>query len=325
VVAADLDPAGFGVERDQLDAVLRLLLQARLVRRADDGPDPERDDQELGQWTALDLLFHARTRLGRRGGGYGGTYPFAERFPEPPAMRPAGDGEDRIALPRPDLDAAIESDPPLARVVETRRSIREHDDEKPITVGQLSELLFRTNRVRSTVDTEGHGSFALRPYPNGGALYELDIYPAVRLCEGLAPGLYRHDPVEHALAPVAPEGPMLHGLLGHARAAALMEQRPQVLLVIAARFPRVSWKYEAMPYALTLKHVGVLYQTLYLAATAMGLAPCGLGGGDSDLFARAAGLPYAAETSVGEFIVGSRPENSTGPGIEAVAAPTPDY
>jgi oxazoline/thiazoline dehydrogenase len=37
----------------------------------------------------------------------------------------------------------------------------------------------------------------------------------------------------------------------------------------------------------------------------MGLAPCGLGGGDSELFARAAGLTYEAETSVGEFIVGT--------------------
>jgi hypothetical protein len=40
---------------------------------------------------------------------------------------------------------------------------------------------------------------------------------------------------------------------------------------------------------------------------AMGLAPCALGGGDSDLFARAAGTDYYAETSVGEFLLGSRP------------------
>jgi SagB-type dehydrogenase family enzyme len=87
----------------------------------------------------------------------------------------------------------------------------------------------------------------------------------------------------------------------------------------------VSWKYEGMPYALSLKHVGVLYQTLYLASTAMGLAPCGLGGGDSDLFARAAGTEYEAETSVGEFILGSLPPDGKGPGLAEVAAPTPEY
>ena len=76
------------------------------------------------------------------------------------------------------------------------------------------------------------------------------------------------------------------------------------MLLITARFGRVMWKYESMAYALVLKHVGVLYQTLYLTATAMGLAPCALGGGNSDAFCAAAGADYYEETTVGEFIVG---------------------
>ncbi len=59
--------------------------------------------------------------------------------------------------------------------------------------------------------------------------------------------------------------------------------------------------------ALVLKHVGVVFQTMYLAATAMGLAPCAVGLGDSDLFAQAADTDYYAETSVGEFLHGSAP------------------
>src|SRR4029450_10317616 len=84
-----------------------------------------------------------------------------------------------------------------------------------------------------------------------------------------------------------------------AESTAVPEDTLQVLLILAARFPRVAWKYESMAYALTLKHVGVLYQTMYLAATAMGLAPCAIGGGDADLFARAAGTGPSAENSVG--------------------------
>jgi oxazoline/thiazoline dehydrogenase len=49
---------------------------------------------------------------------------------------------------------------------------------------------------------------------------------------------------------------------------------------------------------------------MYLVATAMNLAPCGIGIGDSDLFAKAAGCNYYAETSVGEFVLGSRKANS---------------
>ncbi|MEV4578534.1 nitroreductase family protein [Nonomuraea jabiensis] len=65
------------------------------------------------------------------------------------------------------------------------------------------------------------------------------------------------------------------------------------------------WKYEGMGYALTLKHVGVLYQTLYCVATAMGLAACGLGSGDSAAFAEATGRDPLEECAVGEFMIGT--------------------
>jgi SagB-type dehydrogenase family enzyme len=87
------------------------------------------------------------------------------------------------------------------------------------------------------------------------------------------------------------------------------QEIPQVLIVIIARFQPLAWKYESIAYALMLKHVGALYQTMYLVATAMNLAPCGIGRGDSDLFAKAAGCNYYAETSVGEFALGSQQEN----------------
>lgn len=323
VEPADLDPGEHGLERDELDAVIRLLLQARVVVREAEGGDPEREHQALAQWDPVDLLFHARSRLGRRGEGYGGTYRFKDRFSDVPALR--DEPEDALALPKPDLERLTADDPPLQKVIEERRSVRAHDDAAPIDAARLGELLYRTSRVKGTIEGGEHGTFALRPYPNGGALYELEVYPLIRLCEGVPAGLYRYDGVRHGLVSVSQPSAWTEGLLQHARVATLMSEPPQVLLVIAARFDRVSWKYEGMPYALTLKHVGVLYQTLYLAATAIGLAPCGLGGGDSDLFARAAGLDYEAETSVGEFIVGSRPAEEVGPGIAEIAEPTPDF
>ncbi|HYF73577.1 MAG TPA: SagB family peptide dehydrogenase [Nocardioides sp.] len=302
------------------EAVLRVLVQARLVERATDEPVSQAEQQ----WHALDLAFHARTRLGRRASGYGGTYPFKGVTPEVPGVRPARSTE-RLALPAPDLAAVAAADPPLTTVLERRHSTRVHDDTAPITAAALGELLYRTSRIRTVLSPDGDGTYALRPYPNGGALYELEVYPVVRLCDGVPAGLYRYDGQTHELEHVADPGPLVEGLLEQARVAALMDEQPQVLLTIAARFPRVSWKYEGMPYALTLKHVGVLYQTVYLVATAMDLAVCGLGGGDADLFARAAGLDYLDESSVGELIIGSVPPDVAGPGIAEVAQPTPSF
>jgi SagB-type dehydrogenase family enzyme len=76
---------------------------------------------------------------------------------------------------------------------------------------------------------------------------------------------------------------------------------PDILFTLAARIQRVTWKYQTIAYALILKNTGVLFQQMYLVATALGLAPCAIGTGDTQLFARTTGLDAAEESSVGEF------------------------
>ncbi len=158
-----------------------------------------------------------------------------------------------------------------------------------------------------SVFADAREELSSRPYPGGGAVYELELYPLVANVAGLEPGLYHYDPAGNALELVAEPGPRTQLLLEYGRRTGVMEAPPQVLLLVAARFGRAMWKYESMAYALVLKQVGVLYQTMYLVATAMGLAPCALGGGNPDAFAAATGLDYYAETTVGEFLLGSRP------------------
>ncbi len=86
-----------------------------------------------------------------------------------------------------------------------------------------------------------------------------------------------------------------------------------MLIIIAARFQRVSWKYRGISYATVLKDAGALMQTMYLVATAMDLAPCALGCGDAEFFARTIGTHYFEETSVGEFLLGAPGPRPDGP------------
>ena len=150
-------------------------------------------------------------------------------------------------------------------------------------------------------------AFAPRPYPAGGALYELELYVVVSACAGLEAGLYHYDPERHRLRWLSADRSELEELLRDAGlATGVPRERLQILIVVAARFSRIAWKYASIAYSVILKDVGVLYQTMYLAATAMGLAPCAVGCGDADRFARTAGTDYYTETSVGEFLLGSR-------------------
>jgi oxazoline/thiazoline dehydrogenase len=298
-----------GLSPEAAGALLRLLLAAGMVGRA----DAESESAALRCWEFHDLLFHSRSRAGRHGQAIGGTYRLAGTVDPPPVLGTSR-AERWVTLYRPDLDRLEREDPPFAWVQEARRSIREYG-ERPLSVRQLAEFLYRVGRLadyRSATiwAPQGAVSFPLapRPYPAGGGLYELDLYVVARSCEGLDSGLYYYDPERHRLGWLSGGPTDLDALAFDAGlAASVPPDELQVLIIAAARFQRVAWKYVSIAYSLILKDVGVLFQTMYLVATAMGLAPCAIGCGDSDAFARAAGTDYYAETSVGEFLLGSRP------------------
>jgi oxazoline/thiazoline dehydrogenase len=258
--------------------------------------------QALAQWEFHDLLFHARSRAGRHRDPYGASYRWERRHTPLPAVKEMpGDG---IALPRPAAGDDPDRAPSLMTVVEQRRSLR-LPGERPLTQQELGEFLFRTSRVRGRRRTE-HEEVSNRPYPGGGADYELEIYPFVQRVTGLDAGRYYYDPLRHRLLRLGEADAGWQRLLKDAAIKAQMEQLPDVLFCLTGRFARLSYKYSSISYAVMLKDLGVLYQTYYLVATAMGLAPCAIGGGDADIFAAVTGLDYVVEPYVGEFMLSSR-------------------
>jgi SagB-type dehydrogenase family enzyme len=308
------------LDRQAAAAVLDQLLSARILISPDEY-EAERSQPPKATWAPEELSLHDRARAGRHALPIGGTLRFTAVFPSEPLHRAGPERADRSeavladtggeALPVPDLDLISAAEPSLTSVITARRSIREHDEASPITVGQLAEFLYRvqyTSRVRDTGDSQETGT---RPYPTGGQLCDMEIYPLVSRCEGLDPGLYRYDSIAHRLVHLAKLHPSGQRMLVHARAAAMMTAAPQVLLVITSRVQRLLWKYEGMGYALALKNAGVLTGYMYLVATAMNLAPCALGSGDSDAFALLSGLDPLVEPSIADFAIGSRREATT--------------
>jgi oxazoline/thiazoline dehydrogenase len=254
----------------------------------------------LDQWEFHDLLFHARSRTGRHSNPYGKTDRFVGKIKPPAAVKPQMSGT-KIDLYKPDIDQLYRADVPFTRVVEARQSKREHG-KSAITKRELGEFLYRSARVRKTFAVKGL-EFTNRVYPSSGASYELELYLAISRCNGLASGLYHYSPVKHQLSRLSSRTKSVNTLLKSAASTA-NTNIPQILVIVSARFPRMMWRYQSIAYSAILKDVGVLYQTFYLVATAMGLSACALGVGNSDLFAEAAGTNYYEETSVGEFILG---------------------
>ncbi len=293
------------------DPFLSLLLDSKLVFMPEPGSGlrASEGDEELALWDFHDLLFHARSTKGRHANPAGGVYAHAHLAPQPPAVRPPWPGQ---AI---DLDRARAASP-LSRLLRQRRSTRDFDDADPITLGEAAQLLDRAARIVAR-QKPGDGAgpeeteIAARPYPSGGASYELELYLAVCTCDGLPRGFYHYDADRHALAPIGTDARDLAAILHDGQFAMGADGAPQILIVMAARFGRVSWKYSAFAYSLVLKHVGVLMQTLYLVATEMGLGACAIGVGDIDLFSRMTRLPFHVEGAVGHMAIG-RPAKETG-------------
>ncbi len=296
-----------GVSVDKAQMFLSLLLSAKMVSEVQaDGKVLEEQSSTLAQWEFQDLLFHSRSRIGRHSNTVGKSYRFLDKIKPLPAIKPKMSNQ-AIALSKPDLEKLKQADTPFTLVLEQRKSLRVYGDQ-PITDIQLGEFLYRSARVREIMPRQ-YMECSNRPYPTGGACYELELYIAVNICKNITSGLYHYCPQEHQLEKIAERNAHVNTLLEDAQRANGGECLPQLLIIFTARFPRVSWAYESIAYSLILKHVGVLYQTMYLVATAMELAPCPLGAGNSDLFAAAAGIDYYAESSVGEFMLGSRAES----------------
>ncbi len=253
----------------------------------------------LEQWEFQDLFFHTRSRVGRHNHPYGGVYPFKEKISPLPVVKPST-GTREIPLYRPDLDELKSKDLSFTEVLEKRCSKREPG--APVNVQILGEFLYRSARIKKILQNP-FNECSCRPSPGGGAIHELEIYPIVNRCGGLEPGVYHYNPLSHTLSHIAENNAYVEQLFADVGGSTMKKELPQILFVFTARFQRIAWKYRSISYAVTLKNVGVLTQTMYLVATAMSLSPCAIGGGDSDLFSKLIQSDYYEETSVGEFIL----------------------
>ena len=272
-----------------------------------DGLRPSEGDPNLVLWDFHDLLFHTRSTDGRQANPMGGVYSYSKLMRPLPAVRPPWPGRciDLSGAAQPVVPS------PFASLLDARHSVRDFDDKHPVTLAELAAFLQTAARVRAkwtdAADIGDHGpevSYASRPYPSGGAAYELELYLAVNRCEGLAHGFYHYDADRHTLTPIEVDPEALEAQLSEAEFATGASNLPQVLIIIAARFGRVSWKYSSVAYSLILKDTGVLMQTLYLVATDMGLGGCAIGTNNIDRFARMTGLDFSVEGPVGQFALG---------------------
>ena len=282
-----LEPLG-----EQAAAFVTLLAAAGMLADRDGEP-------AALAWEPHDRYFASRSRGTLAAAA---SYRLAKVSPPGPAPRDDDGAGTRVALPAPPGPGP--SEPTLWSASEARRSIREYAPV-PVPLEALGALLWRTLRVVRRLPRDAGDPISyervLRPVSSGGAMHATDLWLICHDVAGLAPGVFRHDPYDHALVEVPLDDARRRLALRNGSSAA---QRPPVVGLLTVRHARAAWKYSGIAYSLELKDVGVILHALNLTAGAVGLGMCAWGAGPTALIARLLGIDPEVDSPVGEFALG---------------------
>jgi len=289
----------------EFNTLLAALVSTRIIEAMDNKQSSDQLDPQdpMDVWEFHDLLFYSRTQKGRHLFPIGGTYRFVDKRKSPPVVKPIVSDE-IICLKKPDgilSDRMAES---FEKILKNRRSKRNYSST-PGSLDEFAAFLFYSSRIQGIVHDEAHEDIvSLRPSPSGGARHAFEIYPFIRECENCEPGVYRYCPKEHVLEKIRSSDKTIHKLLDWNPHKAVTSIPPHITLYLSVRFERMSWKYESIAYKLIQQDLGCLYQTFYLVAKALDLAPCALGDVDTVLLGQVLGIDWQTEPFIGGFTLG---------------------
>ena len=186
----------------------------------------------------------------------------------------------------------------LDDVLRARRSNRRYG-AAPISLAELAALLSASYGVTGTLAGQ-----ELRCVPSGGALYPLELYVVASNVAGLEPALYHYDPLRGALERIrGVQRPELEGLTPYDE----LVVPSAAVVAISAVFWRSRFKYGARAYRFALLEAGHVAQNYLLAATALGLSACPVGGFFDRQVDALLGIDGLYEASLYLLPVGSAP------------------
>lgn len=283
-----------GINKKDLTKALEHLTRLKIIHKNILTSD-DTDAVRRAPWDPIDLAM-------QRQRSYGGRFSMEERVGKSPSPIKNVKGLSSVTLTKPENIQQDKST--LKDVLEKRKSIRMYSNEN-ISLDSLSYFLYYTARIKNIFKSK-EGTLTERPYPSGGARYPLEIYVANNRIIDIQKGIHYYDPLKHQLI-------LINNNKNYQKKFnkflldvqyPLMDREPDIVFIITAVFARTMWKYEKLGMSLILSDLGCLYQTMYLLATEMKLAPCPIGKTEENLVKNWLNLDWLEESHVGTFMLG---------------------
>lgn len=195
--------------------------------------------------------------------------PQTEGYPQPPLQKDPDDALEVIELPDP--NTVHVKDINLRRAIEHRTSVRSYSD-KPLTLNELSYLLWCTQGVKETIENV----VTFRTVPSAGARHALETYLLINNVQGLEPGLYRFLAIGHKLLQLDIETDMAKEIT-EACLGQDFVKKSAVTFIWTAVVSRMKWRYGERGYRYLHLDAGHVCQNLYLSAEAIDCGVCAIG------------------------------------------------
>ncbi len=215
----------------------------------------------LGRWDGVDIAADEE-RLGRVS-----LAQLLDHHGPPPA-------EATVQRPRASwLPLPAPATGPLDQVLRRRASCRNFIAEAGVPLADLSTTLHRVFGAQAAQVLAPGATMLKKNSPSGGGLHPIDAYVLAQRVDGLEPGLYHYQCLEHVLEPMQVQPAATVAGFAHELVAgqAWFANAP-VLVLMAARFQRNFWKYRrhAKAWKVILLDAGHLSQNFQLSATEQG-------------------------------------------------------
>lgn len=168
-----------------------------------------------------------------------------------------------IRLPAPKLEGRIS----VEQALHERRSLREYKRDEPLTLEEISQLLWAAQGITSP---DG-----FRTAPSAGALYPLEVYIVAGNVRNLEAGVYHYRPRKHELVRT-----ILGDKRKELRRATLDQDQVQnapATIAFAAVYERTTMKYRERGNRYVHFEIGHAAQNVFLQAVALDLGTVPVG------------------------------------------------
>ena len=191
--------------------------------------------------------------------------------PAPPLEKPCPQAAILIDLPRPDRLSVGQM--PLVEAIRLRSSQRKYTEE-PLTLEELAFFVWAAQGVRET-GHRGDRPYVLRTVPSAGARHPFETYLVVNRVEGLKPGLYHYQSLEHRLCFLGADDRLVERTHEGCFGGQYVKNSAVTFLWTAVPY-RTEWRYSIFSPKLIALDAGHVCQNLYLACTAAGAGACAI-------------------------------------------------